>query len=167
MQPHSRRGHLEIPAGPAGGNLVSARRPSGDLARNKGAGSKWSRRCCAHATGAVAPVALFTVCSVRGPLHCPCQWHGQSRGPATPRTASLFLAVQTARKRLAVGGLVIPVAALPWRITTAGDIVAGNHRPRRCDRSASAAVVMTREAPPACWWCFRHYSPGGLVPPGL
>ncbi|KAJ1157111.1 hypothetical protein NDU88_009826 [Pleurodeles waltl] len=62
MQPHSSRVYYEIPAGPAGGNLVSARQPSGDLGRNTGFGSKWSRRCCGCATGAVAPITLFTVC---------------------------------------------------------------------------------------------------------
>ncbi|KAJ1136608.1 hypothetical protein NDU88_003023 [Pleurodeles waltl] len=79
MQPHSRRGHQEIVAGLVGGNLVSARRPSGDLGRNTGAGSKWSRRCCGHATGAVAPVVLFTVCiALPMPVACQC------RGPQGP-----------------------------------------------------------------------------------
>ncbi|KAJ1176582.1 hypothetical protein NDU88_001855 [Pleurodeles waltl] len=116
MRAHSRGAHSDIPAGPAGRNYVSARRPSGDGGRNMGAGSKWSRRCCGRATGAVAPVAVFTVCMAysekpHGALSGgPCTAHasgmgsaGAPRGPISPRTASLFLAVQTARKRLAVG----------------------------------------------------------------
>ncbi|KAJ1099938.1 hypothetical protein NDU88_005031 [Pleurodeles waltl] len=88
MRPHSRRGHLEIPAGPAGRNLVSTRQPSGDPACNTGAGSKWSRRCCGRATGAVAPVALFTVCladseKLHGALSGgPCTAHASGMGSA-------------------------------------------------------------------------------------
>ncbi|KAJ1095915.1 hypothetical protein NDU88_001065 [Pleurodeles waltl] len=46
------------------------------------------------ATGAVAPVANFSVCKadteilcgalLRGPLQCPCHWHGHCRGPQGP-----------------------------------------------------------------------------------
>ncbi|KAJ1138335.1 hypothetical protein NDU88_004722 [Pleurodeles waltl] len=165
MRPHPCGAHYDISAGPAGGNRVSACRRRRDVGRHMGAGSKWSRRCCGRATGADAPIALFTVCRADSEkphgalLRGPCTAHASGmgsavapRGPVTPRTTSLFLAVQTARKRLTVGGLVIPwaalLAALPWWITIARAIVAGNRRPRRCDRSASAPVVMTLEAPP-------------------
>ncbi|KAJ1204065.1 hypothetical protein NDU88_007846 [Pleurodeles waltl] len=61
---------------------------------NEDAGSEWSRRSCRGATGAAAPVAYFSVCFadteilcgalLRGPLQCPCHWHGHCRGPQGP-----------------------------------------------------------------------------------
>ncbi|KAJ1126956.1 hypothetical protein NDU88_005362 [Pleurodeles waltl] len=64
---------------------------------NTEAGSEWSRRCCRGATGAVAPVAIFTVCKADSEnlygalLGGPCTAHasgmgsaGAPRGPTTP-----------------------------------------------------------------------------------
>ncbi|KAJ1117413.1 hypothetical protein NDU88_005613 [Pleurodeles waltl] len=85
------------------------------------------------ATGAVAPVANFSACKadteilrgalLRGPLQCPCHWHGHCRGSQGPRSIPYRHPVpggRTARNRMAVGGVRIPMAAErappPWRI---------------------------------------------------
>ncbi|KAJ1179629.1 hypothetical protein NDU88_004863 [Pleurodeles waltl] len=90
---------------------------------NEEAGSEWSRRSCRGATGAVAPVAIFTVCTADSEnlygalLGDPCTAHasgmgsaGAPRGPTTPVPAILVLAVKTARNRLAGRG-----SESPWR----------------------------------------------------
>ncbi|KAJ1175334.1 hypothetical protein NDU88_000622 [Pleurodeles waltl] len=68
-------------------------------------------------------------------------------------------------------GVGIPMAALqaapPWRIPWARGKPAGNRRLPFSDRGFTAAVRMAKEAPPACWRCFRHFSPGGRRPPWL
>ncbi|KAJ1200650.1 hypothetical protein NDU88_004471 [Pleurodeles waltl] len=87
------------------------------------AGSEWGRRIGWGATGAVAPVAIFSVCYadtenlVGALLGGPCSAHasgmgtaGAPRGPTTPVPASLVLAVKTARTRLAGRG-----SESPWR----------------------------------------------------
>ncbi|KAJ1114634.1 hypothetical protein NDU88_002869 [Pleurodeles waltl] len=76
------------------------------------------------ATGAVAPVANFTVCNadreiqsgalLRGPLQCPCHWHGHCRGPQGPHDNPYRHPVpggRTARNRMAVWAVRIPMAA--------------------------------------------------------
>ncbi|KAJ1199691.1 hypothetical protein NDU88_003524 [Pleurodeles waltl] len=90
---------------------------------NEEAGSEWSRRSCRGATGAVAPVAIFTVCKADSENLCgallggPCTAHasglgsaGAPRGPKAPIPAILVLAVDTARNRLAGRG-----SESPWR----------------------------------------------------
>ncbi|KAJ1149916.1 hypothetical protein NDU88_002715 [Pleurodeles waltl] len=68
------------------------------------------------ATGAVAPVANFTVCNadseiqsgalLRGPLQCPCHWHGHCRGPQGPHDTPY---------RHPVPGWRYGVSESPWR----------------------------------------------------
>ncbi|KAJ1187712.1 hypothetical protein NDU88_004483 [Pleurodeles waltl] len=50
-------------------------------------------------------------------------------------------------------------AAPPWRILPAGGNPAGNRRTRLGDRGFTAAVGIHKEAPPACWRCFRGRRP--------
>ncbi|KAJ1172733.1 hypothetical protein NDU88_004576 [Pleurodeles waltl] len=79
----------------AGGRLPKGRPPAQwETPLHEDAGSEWSRRSGGCATGAVAPVAYFSVCKadteiqsgalLRGPLQCPCHWHGHCRGPQGP-----------------------------------------------------------------------------------
>ncbi|KAJ1150445.1 hypothetical protein NDU88_003236 [Pleurodeles waltl] len=85
------------------------------------------------ATGAVAPVADFSVCTadteilcgalLRGPLQCPCHWHGHCRGPHGPHDTPYRHPVpggRTARNRMAVWGVGIPRRAAENRRETAG-----------------------------------------------
>ncbi|KAJ1092964.1 hypothetical protein NDU88_006074 [Pleurodeles waltl] len=91
---------------------------------NNEAGSEWSRRSCRGATGAVAPVVIFTVCKADSENHggallgAPCTAHasgmgsaGAPRGPTTPVPSILFLAVKTARNRMAGRGWESPCSA--------------------------------------------------------
>ncbi|KAJ1128931.1 hypothetical protein NDU88_007303 [Pleurodeles waltl] len=99
----------------AGGRPPEDRRPAQrECPFNNEAGSEWSRRSCRGATGAVAPVAIFAVCTADSDNLCgallggPCTAHasvmgsaGAPRGPTAPVPAILVLAVDTARNRLA------------------------------------------------------------------
>ncbi|KAJ1084677.1 hypothetical protein NDU88_004823 [Pleurodeles waltl] len=95
------------------------------------------------ATGAVAPVAYFSVCKadteilcgalLRGPLPCPCHWHGHGSGPQGPREPPYRHPVHggfPAMNRMAVGGVRILMAAerapQPWRIHTSSGKSAGD-----------------------------------------
>ncbi|KAJ1185325.1 hypothetical protein NDU88_002119 [Pleurodeles waltl] len=90
------------------GRLATAKSPPAqrESPSNDEAGSELSRRSCWCATGAVAPVAIFSVCfadteNLNGALlGGPCSAHasgmgtaGAPRGPTTPVPTSLFLAV--------------------------------------------------------------------------
>ncbi|KAJ1174443.1 hypothetical protein NDU88_006265 [Pleurodeles waltl] len=116
--------------------------------------------------GAVAPVAIFSVCKADTEnlygalLGVPCTAHasgmgsaGDPRGPTTPVPAILFLEQDGGK------GVGIPMAALlaasPWRIPMARGKPAGNRRFPFSDRGFTAAVRIGQEAPPACWRCFR------------
>ncbi|KAJ1206335.1 hypothetical protein NDU88_001742 [Pleurodeles waltl] len=59
---------------------------------NEDAGSEWSRRSCRGATGAVAPVAYFSVCIADTEILCGGLLRGPLQCPAAPPTAILFLA---------------------------------------------------------------------------
>ncbi|KAJ1157649.1 hypothetical protein NDU88_010353 [Pleurodeles waltl] len=143
---------------------------------NEEAGSEWSRRSCRGATGAVAPVAIFTVCKADSENHHgallggPCTAHasgmgsaGAPRGPTTPVPAILFLPVRTARNRVAGRGSESPWRRCKqrraWRIPWARVKTAGNRRFPFSDRGFTAAVRMALEAPPACCRCFRGPRP--------
>ncbi|KAJ1186838.1 hypothetical protein NDU88_003618 [Pleurodeles waltl] len=124
LTPPNDRSAVKRPQGPfrlsrwAGGRPPKERPPAQrERPCNTEAGSEWSRRCCRGATGAVAPVAIFTVCYADSENHAgallggPCTAHasgmgsaGAPRGPTTPVPAILFLAVKTARNRLAGRG---------------------------------------------------------------
>ncbi|KAJ1184110.1 hypothetical protein NDU88_000920 [Pleurodeles waltl] len=112
---------------------------------NEDAGSELSRRSCRGATGAVAPVAYFSVCLadteilcgalLQGPLQCPCH------GPQGPRGTPYRHPVpggRPARNRMAVGGVRIPMAAerapQPWRIHKGSGKPAGDRRFTRSGR---------------------------------
>ncbi|KAJ1082385.1 hypothetical protein NDU88_002553 [Pleurodeles waltl] len=130
LTPPNDRSAVKRPQGPfrlsrkAGGRPPRERPPAHrERPCNTEAGSEWSRRCCRGATGAVAPVAIFTVCYADSENHAgallggPCTAHasgmgsaGSPRGPRTPVPAILFLAVKTARNRLAGRG-----SESPWR----------------------------------------------------
>ncbi|KAJ1211091.1 hypothetical protein NDU88_006452 [Pleurodeles waltl] len=101
-----RSGHSNFPAGPAGDRQKAVRRPSGKAPANEEAGSEWSRRSCRGATGAVAPVAIFTVCKADSENLC----GALLGGPTAPVPAILVLAVDTARNRLAGRG-----SESPWQ----------------------------------------------------
>ncbi|KAJ1202209.1 hypothetical protein NDU88_006010 [Pleurodeles waltl] len=94
---------------------------------------------------------------VRGPLHWPCQWHGQCRGPQGPHDTHSRHPVPGGEKRQKqAGGKGV---GMPCRILPAGGNPAGNRRTRLGDRCFTAAVGMPNEAPPACWRCFRRHPP--------
>ncbi|KAJ1109408.1 hypothetical protein NDU88_006769 [Pleurodeles waltl] len=138
---------------------------------NDEAGSEWSRRSCFCATGAVAPVAISSVCYADTGNQCgallggPCSAHaigmgtaGAPRGPTTPVPASLVLAVETARTRLAGRG-----SEFPWR---------------RCLQRRHGGFCRPGENRRETWseWAWMHRQPvggasavpypGGLGPPG-
>ncbi|KAJ1202684.1 hypothetical protein NDU88_006481 [Pleurodeles waltl] len=133
----------------AGGRPPEGRPPAQrETPFNNEAGSEWSRRSCRRGTGAVAPVAIFSVCFADTE-----NLYGALLGaPSTPVPAIMLLAVKTARNRVAGRG-----SESPWRrrIPWARGKPAGNRRLPFSDRGFTAAVRMAQEAPPACWRCFR------------
>ncbi|KAJ1215396.1 hypothetical protein NDU88_003005 [Pleurodeles waltl] len=128
-----RRGYSEFPAGLVGDRQKAARQPSGKPpsmrmpAPNGAGGVEGVRRVQLHPSR-FSVSAWQALKILVGPC-CggPCSAHaigmgtaGAPRGPTTPLTAILFLAATTARNRMAVMGVGIPMAAQqaapPWRI---------------------------------------------------
>ncbi|KAJ1107985.1 hypothetical protein NDU88_005370 [Pleurodeles waltl] len=168
----------------AGGHPPKERPPAQrERPCNTEAGSVWSRRCCRGATGAVAPVAIFTVCYADSENHAaallggPCTAHasgmgsaGAPRSPTTPIPAMLFLAVKTARNRMAGRG-----SESPWRRCLqrrhGGSALPGVFR-----RETSGSPFLTAALPLRSEWALKHRQPvggasvargpGGLGPPG-
>ncbi|KAJ1096920.1 hypothetical protein NDU88_002050 [Pleurodeles waltl] len=168
---NDRGGHSYFPAGPAGDLQKIARRPRGKApakrkpAPNGAGGFAGVQRVQWHpsrfSVSAKRTLKIF-VGPVRGPLHCPCQWHGQCRGPQGPHDTRSRHPVPGGKKRQEQDGgkgVGIPMAALqaapPWRIPWGRGKPAGNRWFPFSDRGFTAAVRMAQEAPPACWRCFR------------
>ncbi|KAJ1187427.1 hypothetical protein NDU88_004203 [Pleurodeles waltl] len=130
------------------------------------AGSEWSWRSGRGATGAVAPVVIFSVCMadtenlggalLRGPHNTPCR-HPLPGG-------------QNRQEQDGGMGVGIPMAAQqaapPWRIPQGSGEPAVYRRFSVSDRSCTAAVRMPKGAPPACWRCSGGRWPWRILPPG-
>ncbi|KAJ1096499.1 hypothetical protein NDU88_001639 [Pleurodeles waltl] len=125
---------------------------------NREAGSEWSRRCCRGATGAVAPVAIFTVCYADSENHA-------GQGPTTPVPTILFLAVKNARNWVAGRGSESPW----WRCLQRrhGDSAQTGEIRRETARSP----FLTAALPLRSEWAGKHRQPVGgdsvVLTPGL
>ncbi|KAJ1172885.1 hypothetical protein NDU88_004727 [Pleurodeles waltl] len=165
-----------FPAGLAGDRQKAARQPSGKhpsmrMPAPNGAGRvEGVRRVQLHPSR-ISVSAMQTLKFMVGPSYGgPCSAHaigmgtaGAPRGPTTPLTAILFLAVKTARNRMAVRGSESPMAAQqaapPWGIPQGSGKPAGDRRFSVSDSGQTAAVRMPLGAPPACWRCSRRPRP--------
>ncbi|KAJ1180824.1 hypothetical protein NDU88_006039 [Pleurodeles waltl] len=164
-----------ILAFPLGRRATAKRAPSGKgpatrkPAPNGAGGVAGVRRVQLHPSrfslSAKQTVKIF-MGPVRGPLHCPCLWHGQCRGPQGPhdsRSRHPVSGGENRQKQAGGKGVGIPKAALqavpPWRIPLAGEKPAEKRRTRLGDRGFTAAVGIQNEAPPACWRCFSQPPP--------
>ncbi|KAJ1206332.1 hypothetical protein NDU88_001739 [Pleurodeles waltl] len=149
-----RSGNSDFPAGLAGGLPAQRERGFHDEA-----GSESSRRSGSCATGAVAPVAYFTVCAADSEIHL----GAPLRGPRDPPYRHPVPGGRTAGIWMAVGGVGIPSAAQqaapPWRIQWGGGTLAGDRQCFRSDRGFTAAVGIPIGAPPACRRCSRGPPP--------
>ncbi|KAJ1154541.1 hypothetical protein NDU88_007292 [Pleurodeles waltl] len=151
----------------AGGRPPEDRRPAQwESPFNNEAGLEWSRRSCRGATGAVAPVAIFTVCTADSETLC----GALLGGPTAPVPAILVLAVGTARNRLAGRRSESPWRCCKQRRHGGFPGPAGNRRETAGSPFLTAALPPRSESPR------KHRQPvggasaalrhGGHGPPG-
>ncbi|KAJ1191359.1 hypothetical protein NDU88_000675 [Pleurodeles waltl] len=158
-----RRGNSEFPAGPAGDRQKEAGNPL-----PRGCRLRMEPRGGKGATGAVAPVAIFSVCYADTENLCgallggPCNAHaigmgtaGAPRGPTTPVPASKVLAVKTARTRLAGRG-----SESPWRRCLQRRH-GGFLRPGENRRETAGFPFLTAALPPRSELAWMHRQPVG------
>ncbi|KAJ1198775.1 hypothetical protein NDU88_002614 [Pleurodeles waltl] len=178
-----RGGHSGFPTGLAGDRRKSSRQPSGKHPSHEDAGSEWSRR-----SGKVRRVQLHlsrisvsakqTLKFFVGPSYGgPCSAHaigmgtaGGLQGPHGTPYRHPVPGGRTARNRMAVRGVRIPMAAQqaapPWRIPMGNGKSAVHRQLSASGRGCTAAVRMPGGAPPACWRCYRQPPPWRYLPPG-